>query len=82
MSPFSLLLFVQLVATVGLPAALLEYVLFTLLPIPRSPQALLMSQPGLGLTAFSPRRLLAPVLMLNHYLEWSVFIPSLPDWDQ
>lgn len=82
MSAFAILGFFSLAGSAGLGAALIEYFLYMLLPIPVSEKALLMSQPGLGLSAFIPRRLFAPVLLLNQFLEWSVLIPSLPDWDQ
>jgi hypothetical protein len=47
-----------------------------------SPQSLLLSTPALGLTAFNPTSYLPSVLQLVGNLEWSAFMPSLPDWDQ
>ena len=80
--PFVLLGFAVSVGSMGVFAALVEYFLYQLVPIPTSPQALLMSQPGLGLTAFNPRRILSPVMVLNGFLSSTALIPSLPDWDQ
>ena len=47
-----------------------------------SPQALLLSQPATGLTAFNPKHYLPAVLQMVNSLEFSALIPSLPDWDQ
>ncbi len=46
------------------------------------PQALLQSKAALGFSAYDPRKILAPVMMIEHKLEWTALIPSLPNWNR